>query len=1126
MNLFKFILDGSESEGIMIIVLSVIAGISAGIIVILFSDAVMNIFSKKNYWFYLLTLPPMTLIHLVSNRIAQRKVATISEQKVGEMILSIANTIRHAELPEFEQYRSSGVYMSIAEAQIISRAATRNVEALQNRVVLLVTWLYIFFSLSYMVGLGLLIWQLCILFFMDVIVQIIVSLMGEESRRQTDLFDVFQHYLYGFKELKFNKRKDSDLFTNYLLPLTEKIRKIRISVGLYGSELRLIYMLSLFLLLAGCIFTFSHFYEGNVFISSMILIFYMMRTDIQTLMMVSDVAQGNAVLERLQGMFDRKSLKDAHEDINISPKEEISDFDSLSMENICFAYPQTGDQTAFSVSADHLTVRSGEILFITGGNGSGKSTLMKVITGLYPPDSGVIKIDNRRIRMADHRYLFSAIFADFHLFDRLYGLGEIDDQKIEEMLRMAGLEEKTAYRDGRFTTLELSTGQKKRLALVIALLEDRPLYVFDEWAADQDPHFRRFFYENILQELKKRGKTIIGVTHDDRYFHVADQVLRMEDGKIAKRLYPERKKMSDISSVPKKIVQPSPGAADDIPPADQDASHTDRQVRGRTKKQDGFLGKFGEIIREESGSLKRILFLMICDAFLIVSLMALILYVGAADLGGAEFKYFLFILIVTILFVIADRRMNRAFFQLIETRAVRLRLNMMQCVRKTDLMTLEGTKPGKIYTALTSDIREVIDTSRIFVSCMVGALRILMVYLSIGFLSLPAFLILIVAAFVGGFFYVSNHSLMMKLFDGVRDQEKSLYNALGHLFGGFKELRLNDRRSDDFYHTSLSHHATAMQDIRIRYLHCHTDTSSIVYASWYLTLLIIILALPLTGSPPYLLPVIVGMLVTMPINHVVNFYSQFHQAYLSLQQLLGFEETMENLAQEPDVTTEPEELARYEEIICENVSFIYRTKDGHPFSVGPVTFSFRAGEVIFITGGNGSGKSTFLKLITGLYYTASGRFLVNGKEADILDCRELFSPIFTDFHLFDRLYGMSGVDEEKLGELLRRFELEKRVTYADGRFNTLDLSTGQKKRLALITVMMEDKPIYIFDEWAADQAPHFREYFYKTLLPEFRAQGKTVIAVSHDDRYFHLPDRLVKMEYGQIVETLNLTRNE
>jgi putative ATP-binding cassette transporter len=556
--------------------------------------------------------------------------------------------------------------------------------------------------------------------------------------------------------------------------------------------------------------------------------------------------------------------------------------------------------------------------------------------------------------------------------------------------------------------------------------------------------------------------------------------------------------------------------------------HSERSEESAKKdrKPNGFSGKFAAILREEHGSLRQIAFLLLSDAALIIALMTLILYLGitgVADKSGMEqFKYFLFILILSLLFVIADRRMSKAFFRLFEKKAVRLRLNIIRCVRKTDLLTLEETGPGKIFTALTSDIREVIDTSKILTSCVVGALRIALIFICVGLLSLPAFLLLLLAALVGCYFYVANHSQMMECFDQVRDQENRLFSAVGDLLGGFKELRLNDRKSSDFYHRGLGRHVSAMQELRIRYLHCHTNTSSIIYASWYLALLIITLGLPFTAASPYILMIIVGMLVTMPLNHVVSFYSQFHQAYLSLRRLLRLEETMENFVAESVVKASPEELSRYKHMIYENLSFAFRAKDGHPFTAGPLNFRCLSGEVIFITGGNGSGKTTLLRLLTGLYDAASCRFLVNRKEADIRAYRELFAPIFTDFHLFDRLYGMTvplgEKESEKLSGLLRRFDLEKRVTYSDGKFSTLDLSTGQRKRLALVTVMMEDRPIYIFDEWAADQDPHFREYFYHTLIPEFKAQGKTVIAVTHDDRYFHLPDRLVKMEYGQIVE--------
>ncbi|OQX17006.1 MAG: hypothetical protein BWK80_39820 [Desulfobacteraceae bacterium IS3] len=1131
MKLLKFMLDGSGVKGLTVIILSVIAGISGGIIVILYADAAVNIFSKKNYLFYLMTLVPITVIHLLSSRIAQKKAASLSEQKVGEMILSIANTVRCMELPEFEQHRSSGIYMSIAEAQIISRAATRNIEALQNRVILLITWFYIAFFLSPLLGVGILIWQFFVILMGDVGMEIIGDFHREESGKQSDLFDMFRHDLFGFKELKFNKKKDDDLFENYLSPLTEDIGNIRIKAGIYNSEQRLVYILSLFLLLCGGIFC-----GGNISVASLILIFYMMRTDIQTIMMLSDIAGGNAVLERLETMFDRTKLKDACEDIHVSGGKKIREFDSLVLENIAFAYPGNGAGYGFSVSADHITVRPGEILFITGGNGSGKSTLMKIITGLYPPDSGEIKIDGRLVSMAEHRYLFSAVFADFHLFDRLYGLDEKDEsllrRKIDSLLRLTELEGKVIYHKGRFTAPgqetdiknALSTGQKKRLALVIALLEDCPVYVFDEWAADQDPHFRHFFYTQILPELKMLGKTVIAVTHDDRYFYTADQVVRMEYGKIRECLYPEQKKTADSRHpiLSFEDVPPDNSTQDslnEISAKDQDVPRSEEPVKDRLEKSGGLPAKFDQIVTEERPALKEIAFLLLADAFLIISMMTLILYLGIADKSGwSQFRYFIYILMLSIFLVITDRRMNSSFFRFFEKKAVGLRMNMIRCVRKTDLLTLEETGHGKIFTALTSDIREVIDTSRLLTSCIVGALRIILIFICIGFMSLPALLILLAAALIGGIFYVYRHTLLMELFDRVRDQENRLFDAVGSLLGGFRELRLNDRKSNAFYHTGLGAHSAAMQNLRIRYLHCHTDISSIIYASWYLAMLIITLTLPFTPTPPYMLSIIVGLLVTMPLNHVVSFYSQFHQAYLSLRRLLRLEADMENFVAEPAVKAATEELAEYEHIIAENISFMYAAKDGRPFTVGPLNFSFRAGEVIFISGGNGAGKSTLLKLITGLYYPASGGFLVNGKEADIRAYREIFAPIFTDFHLFDRLYGMRDIDEEKLSGLFRRFDLEKRVNYAEGKFSTLDLSTGQKKRLALLTVMMEDKPVYIFDEWAADQDPHFREYFYYMLIPEFKAQGKTVIAVTHDDRYFHVPDRLVKMEYGQISE--------
>ena len=195
--------------------------------------------------------------------------------------------------------------------------------------------------------------------------------------------------------------------------------------------------------------------------------------------------------------------------------------------------------TGFHLGPIDAVFEPGRITFIVGGNGSGKSTLAKIITGLYIPQQGSIHVNGERI---DHgniewfRQNTSAIFTDFHLFDEYLGFDDPDlDERVREHLRLLRIDDKVTVQDGRLSTVALSQGQRKRLALVTAMLEDRPIYLFDEWAADQEPQFRDTFYREILGELAARGKTVIVITHDDRYFDVADTLIKLEIGALAQR---------------------------------------------------------------------------------------------------------------------------------------------------------------------------------------------------------------------------------------------------------------------------------------------------------------------------------------------------------------------------------------------------------------------------------------------------------------------------------------------------------------------------------------------------------------------------------------------------------------
>ncbi|KPA11002.1 ABC transporter ATP-binding protein, partial [Candidatus Magnetomorum sp. HK-1] len=245
------------------------------------------------------------------------------------------------------------------------------------------------------------------------------------------------------------------------------------------------------------------------------------------------VVMSNIAIEKLNNLEDKLNNAAAK---TVKPSTILNDFQTIELKSLLFNYTDKDNQALFQVGPLDLTINKGEIIFIAGGNGSGKSTLLKMLTGLYETISpGEIILDGSVLtkeRVPDYRELFTIIFTDYHLFNKLYGLDHIDPSLITSLLEEMELDKKTQYVNHQFTNTNLSTGQKKRLAYLAARLENKPIYVFDEWAADQDPNFRQYFYTTIIKDLKRAGKTIIAVTHDDRYFHEADRLIQIKDGKI------------------------------------------------------------------------------------------------------------------------------------------------------------------------------------------------------------------------------------------------------------------------------------------------------------------------------------------------------------------------------------------------------------------------------------------------------------------------------------------------------------------------------------------------------------------------------------------------------------------
>src|SRR5436309_2947084 len=204
-----------------------------------------------------------------------------------------------------------------------------------------------------------------------------------------------------------------------------------------------------------------------------------------------------------------------------------------------------------------------------------------------------------------------------------------------------------------------------------------------------------------------------------------------------------------------------------------------------------------------------------------------------------------------------------------------------------------------------------------------------------------------------------------------------------------------------------------------------------------------------------------------------------------------------------------------------------REGETETFALGPIDLSFHPGELVFIVGGNGSGKTTLVKLLTGLYMPEQGHIVLDGEpigNANKEFYRRHFSTVFSDFYLFDQLLGIVNPQlDSQAQEYLAQLKLLHKVQIVDGKLSTTDPSQGQRKRLALLTAYLEDRLIYVFDEWPADQDPHFKAVFYLQLLPELKAKGKTVFVISHDDRYYHIADRLIKLEEGQVVSDISST---
>ena len=462
----------------------------------------------------------------------------------------------------------------------------------------------------------------------------------------------------------------------------------------------------------------------------------------------------------------------------------------------------------------------------------------------------------------------------------------------------------------------------------------------------------------------------------------------------------------------------------------------------------------------------------------------------------------------------------------------RLRLRIMDQIRHSELLALDNIGLARIVASVTGDTQILTQASNMLCFTVQGAVLIFFVSFYVAYLSLAAFVMTFVIVLGAGImFHLKNRRLSEQKAESAA-WERRLFDRLTDFLDGFKEVRLNSARSDDLFADAVDVSRVAA-NIKIR---TQAETFKMIVnsqISMYLLLGAVVFVVPtmsdsLGGSSIskattallFVVGACFGLVQSIPI--LLN-------ANAAASRIADLETTLQAAGQaEAKEITIPK---RFEKIEMHDVTFHYVDKfSDAAFKIGPIDFTLQPGELVFITGGNGSGKSTLLRVLSGLYPPNSGEITLDGMRVDDHNrdsYRALMSAIFFDYHLFHRLYGIPQGGAGELERLLAQFRLSDKTGLVNGEFRTLDLSGGQRRRLALIVSLLEKRPVLLLDEWTAEQDPEFRRKFYDELLPDLMNAGATIVVITHDDRYLDeltLRARRVRMDEGRIVEqrTMNM----
>lgn len=440
-------------------------------------------------------------------------------------------------------------------------------------------------------------------------------------------------------------------------------------------------------------------------------------------------------------------------------------------------------------------------------------------------------------------------------------------------------------------------------------------------------------------------------------------------------------------------------------------------------------------------------------------------------------------------------------------------------ILNTPLITLEKMGSQRFYTAI-EDLRIFSSLPEVVTHTINSLLMLLLCVVYLFTLSVYAALVVIVLIVVIGAIYFFVINAMSQKVSELRKYNEHYYKYVNDVIEGFKELKINLERRLNLLNVHLGPNRERAKELDFKVNYIFLSINLISQYGFYLVIAVILFLLPnldLLKKEDIVSYVVILLFITGPINNLINMQNIYTRFIVANNRIIKFLEDFKNDNSEVSVRQDLE----FDSLEFNAIGFDYQDSGKeNSFCLGPIDLTVKKGEMIFIVGGNGSGKSTFINVLTGLYKPSKGEMLLNDVPVNSsVELQNLTAAVFTNNHIFSHNYDNYELkDNKEYIELLKLLEMDKVVLDDKEESARRNFSKGQSKRMSLIFALLENKPILVLDEWAADQDPHFRKFFYENLLSKLKAEGKTIIAVTHDDTYFKHADRILKFDFGKIIK--------